>query len=240
MTAEAFGREFPLVIDDGRLRVTGLLGIDLETRPGTYSIKLTGINDTSGAVEFQENLAVGEKEFPARRLAVKEKYVSPPSGVLTRIRQEREKVDAIFASSTPQRLWHGPFRLPVPGAVISQFGKRSIYNGQPRSPHTGVDFRGRTGTPIRAPNAGKVALASKLYYTGKTVIIDHGMGLYSYFGHMSAIAVKEGDTVEARQVVGKVGATGLVTGPHLHWTVRLAGTRIDPLSLVSVLSEERP
>ena len=126
--------------------------------------------------------------------------------------------------------------VPVPGEVISAFGKRSVYNGQPRSPHRGADFRGATGTPIRAPNAGKVVLASDLYYTGNTVILDHGLGLYSYFGHMSAISVEEGALVQTGEIVGKVGATGLVTGPHLHWTVCLVGVRIDPLSLVDILA----
>jgi len=144
-------------------------------------------------------------------------------------------VNSIFGSTRREKLWNGPFRLPVPGEVISVFGKRSIYNGRPRSPHAGVDFRGAAGTPIHAPNTGVVVLAAGLYFSGNTVIIDHGMGLYSYLGHMSSIAVKEGDHVETGDVVGRVGSTGVATGPHLHWTVRLIRTRIDPLSVVDLL-----
>jgi murein DD-endopeptidase MepM/ murein hydrolase activator NlpD len=232
----AFGREFPMMLTEGGLKGTGLLGIDLETQPGRYPLKVTALSADGETFALEETLIVTGKEFPTRRLNVEEKYVSPSPAVLARIRREREMVDAIFASLTPEQIWDGPFRMPVPGAVISEFGKRSIYNGQSRSPHAGVDFRGRTGTPVRAPNAGRVVLAASLYYSGKTIIIDHGMGLYSYFGHMSAFSVKNGEMVRINQVIGKIGATGLVTGPHLHWTVRLAGTRIDPLSLVKVLS----
>jgi murein DD-endopeptidase MepM/ murein hydrolase activator NlpD len=123
--------------------------------------------------------------------------------------------------------------------VISAFGKRTVYNGQPRSPHTGVDFRGAVGTPIRSPNAGRVVLAENIYYSGNTVILDHGLGLYSYFGHMSAFSVKSGDHVETGAIIGKVGATGRATGPHLHWTVRLIMARVDPLSLVKILSNSK-
>ncbi len=236
ITAEAFSREFPIFAEDGGLKWIGLLGIDLETKPGSYPVRLNGIDRDGRTVAAQDILVVADKKFPTRRLTVEEKYVTPPEDVLIRIKKERDRVNAIFTSITPERLWRGSFLLPVSGPVISAFGKRSIYNGQPRSPHTGIDFRGATGTPILAPNGGRVVLAADLYYSGNTVIIDHGLGLYSYFGHMSAISVKEGDRVEARDIIGRVGATGLVTGPHLHWTVRLVETRIDPLSLVAVLS----
>jgi murein DD-endopeptidase MepM/ murein hydrolase activator NlpD len=235
ITAEAFGREFPVFTEDGGLHWTGLLGIDLETRRGSYPVRLNGIDGAGVTVTAQEVLVVTAKKFPTRKLTVEDKYLAPPGDVLIRIKEERERVNAIFASVSPERLWQGSFLLPVPGAVISAFGKRSVYNGQPRSPHTGVDFRGATGTPIVAPNEGRIVLAANLYYSGNTVIIDHGLGLYSYFGHMSALSVKEGDLVKARDVIGKVGATGLVTGPHLHWTVRLVKTRVDPLSLVKIL-----
>ena len=107
-------------------------------------------------------------------------------------------------------------------------------NGQERSPHSGTDFKGASGTPIKAPNGGSVVLTADLYYSGNTVIIDHGFGLYSYFCHLSRFESQEGDTVGAGDIVGYVGATGRVTGPHLHWTVRLVKTRVDPLSLMAV------
>ncbi len=219
------------------LKWTGLIGIDLETKPGRYVIKLTGADAGGAPVTSQYVLIVTAKIFPTRELTVDEKFVSPPPEAQARIKLESEKVRAIFDVVSPERYWSGLFRVPVPGPPISGFGKRSIYNGQPRSPHAGTDFQGATGTPIVAPNAGRVVLAANLYYSGNTVVIDHGLGLYSYFGHMSAFAVRLGDRVTSGQVVGKVGATGLVTGPHLHWSVRLVGTRVDPLSLINLLGK---
>jgi len=235
LSASAFGREFPVFCDSGGLECVALVGIDLDTQPGTYVFRISGEGPYGRPMLSEQGITVAAKKFPTRRLTVDEKYVTPPPEALIRIKQESARVNAIFKTRTPERYWDGPFLLPVPGQVISEFGKRSVYNGQQRSAHTGVDLRGATGTPVQAPNAGKVVLAEPLYYSGKTVIIDHGLSLYSYFGHLSALTVKERDFVNAGDLVGKVGATGLVTGPHLHWTVRLAGTRVDPLSLVSVL-----
>jgi hypothetical protein len=237
LRAEVFGHDFPLFAEGEGLRWTGLVGIDLDTKPGRYMIQFTGADAEGGAVTGQYALAIVGKTFPTRRLTVDEKYVTPPAQVQARIKAESERVSAIFAAVSPARYWQGAFRVPVPGPPISEFGKRSVYNGQPRSPHGGTDFQGATGTPILAPNAGKVSLASNLYFSGNTVIIDHGCGLYSYLGHMSAISVHEGDQVSTGQTVGKVGATGVVTGPHLHWTVRLAGTRVDPMSLLYLLGK---
>ncbi len=239
LRAKAFGREFPVFADSDGRNWTGLLGIDLETKPGKYSVVLTGVDRSGTSISVRDVLVVSAKKFPTRELNVDQKYVTPPADVMNRIKREREKVNAIFASVTPRRLWDGFFQVPVPGIVISEFGKRNIYNGQPRSPHTGVDFRGATGTPIRAPNTGRIVLAENLYYSGNTVILDHGLGLYSYFGHMSAFSVKAGDQVQTGNLIGKVGATGLVTGPHLHWTVRLAGSRVDPLSLIDILAKAK-
>jgi murein DD-endopeptidase MepM/ murein hydrolase activator NlpD len=113
------------------------------------------------------------------------------------------------------------------------FGVLSIYNGETRSRHSGADFLSPAGTPIAAPAAGRVLLAQDLYFTGNTVIVDHGLGLFSLFAHLSAIEVADGAAVAAGDLVGKVGSTGRVTGPHLHWTVRLGGARVDPLSLLA-------
>lgn len=236
LRVEAFGHNFSAFAEDKGFSWTGLIGIDLETKPGSYKVMLSGTDESGKSVTAHELLVVKSKKFPTRELTVEPKYVTPPPDVLARINKERAIVDGIFNSVTPEKLWDGSFLLPVPGKVISAFGKRSVYNGQPRSPHRGTDFRGATGTPIRAPNAGKVVLASNLYYTGNTIILDHGLGLYSYFGHMSFISVKEGALVQTGDIVGKVGATGMVTGPHLHWTSCLAGIRIDPLSLVDILA----
>jgi len=240
LRAVAFGHEFPMFTNENGVNWTGLIGIDLDTKPGTYDLVLRGRDRTGAETESAEKIVVAAKSFPTRELTVDEKFVTPPAEVLARIKEESEKVRVVLETVTPQRYWRDEFTVPVAGPAISAFGKRSVYNGQRRSSHTGTDFRAATGTPVRAPNAGRVALAENLYYSGNTVIIDHGLGLFSYLGHLSSISAKPGAAVEAGQVVGKAGATGLVTGPHLHWAVRLAGTRVDPLSLLSLLGRVAP
>jgi murein DD-endopeptidase MepM/ murein hydrolase activator NlpD len=239
LKVEAFDREFPGFDEGGGLKWSALIGIDLETKPGRYKIALKGSGRNNMSVIVQKDLWVAPKRFPTRTLEVDEKFVNPPADEKARIEEESAKVKAIMASITPEKFWRGSFRIPVPGEVISTFGKRNIYNGQPRSPHTGTDFRGDVGTPIRAPNAGRIVLATDLYYSGNTIIIDHGLGLYSYLGHMSKFSVSEGDRVKPGDVIGRIGATGRVTGPHLHWSMRLISTQVDPMSLVSVLKSKQ-
>jgi murein DD-endopeptidase MepM/ murein hydrolase activator NlpD len=235
--ASAFGKTFPFYELQGNIW-EGLVGIDLGVKQGEHQVKISGNAAGDRSVATSVRIEVLAKEFPVRRLTVEKKYVSPPEEELKRIRAESKRVSSIFAEVSAQKHWDGPFLRPVPGEAISSFGKRSIINGQPRSPHTGTDFRAGKGTPIKAPAAGKVMLVKDLYFAGNTVIVDHGLGLFSYFAHLSVFKVSEGQFVEAGEVVGEVGATGRVTGPHLHWTLRLAETRVDPLSLMAVLQEE--
>ncbi|MBM3790544.1 MAG: M23 family metallopeptidase [Acidobacteria bacterium] len=216
---------------------TGLLGIDLETRPGGHTVRLRAVQESGQPAALEHTLRVVDKTFPTRRLTVDEKFVTPPPEVLERIQRESRRLQAVFEAVGRERLWRGPFVAPVPGPPISEFGKRNILNGRPRSPHSGTDFKAAAGTPILAPNAGNVVLAEDLYYSGNTVIIDHGLGLFSYFAHLSSYSVAAGDKVKSGEHIGKVGATGRVTGPHLHWSVRLVGARVDPLSLMSVVGK---
>ncbi|MBI4455843.1 MAG: M23 family metallopeptidase [Acidobacteria bacterium] len=220
---------------DGRVW-QGLIGIDLDVAPGTYGVELNGTRQDGVSVQAVRRLRVKRKWFSTRRLTVEEKFVTPPAEELERIRQESETVGSIFVKVSPERLWSGTFLRPVSGVATSSFGSRSILNGQLRNPHSGTDFRAREGTPVGAPNMGRVVLAADLYYSGNTVILDHGWGLYSYFAHLSRFAVSEGELISKGSLVGYVGATGRVTGPHLHWSMRLGGARVDPLSLVAALS----
>jgi murein DD-endopeptidase MepM/ murein hydrolase activator NlpD len=212
----------------------GMLGIDLETKPGAYAIKITAVTSDGTARETHLSLDVKDKDFPTRELTVKDAFVNPPRQALARIRREQEAVSRIFGVTSPDRYWSGAFILPVPGAVVSGFGARSILNGQPRRPHGGADLRASEGTPVKAPNSGKVILAEEHYYSGNTVILDHGLGMYSYFAHLSRFAARKGDVVKLGDTVGYVGKTGRVTGPHLHWAVEVNRARVDPLSLIAV------
>jgi len=214
----------------------GLVGVDLDVEPGLHDLQLRVTAVAGGrTTEVLHRLGVGDKAYPTRQLRVAPRYVEPPPEVAERIARESTEQQAIFASSSPDRLWRGAWGRPVPGAATSAFGSRSVFNGQPRNPHSGADFRAGEGTPIEAPNHGRVVLTGDTYFSGGSVILDHGWGLYSYFAHLSEILVEEGALVELGQVVGKAGSTGRVTGPHLHWTVRLNGARVDPLSLLELL-----
>lgn len=216
----------------------GLVGIDLDVRPGLYPLELVLIRRDGGRLPASYPLPVQDKQFPTRTLQVEEEYANPPAAVRERIRRESLQLEAIFAATSPERFWQGNFLPPVSGTATSSFGIRSILNGQPHSPHSGIDFRAEKGTPLRAPNFGRVVLASDLYFSGNSVILDHGLGLYSFLAHLSRIAVSEGDLVSRGQLLGYVGATGRVTGPHLHWTVRLQEARVDPLSLMALPLDE--
>jgi murein DD-endopeptidase MepM/ murein hydrolase activator NlpD len=131
-----------------------------------------------------------------------------------------------------------PFIRPVPHRANSRFGTRSVFNGEPRVPHGGTDFLSPVGTPVKAPNAGRVVVARDLFFTGNTVIVDHGFGTFSMLAHLSRIDVAEGESVARGRIVGLVGATGRVTGPHLHWSLRVAGARVDPLSALALLGAD--
>ena len=213
---------------------TALIGIDLDTRPGAYSVHVAATSE-QGPVAADIQIRVVAKKFPTRRLSVDEAFVNPPESARARIDAESKETAAIFAASASSRLWT-TFVRPVPQPANSAFGTRSVFNGQPRNAHSGADFLSPAGTPVKAAAAGKIMLAKNLYYSGNTVIIDHGLGVFSLFAHLSRIDVAAGATVTEKDVIGLVGATGRVTGPHLHWTVRVAGARVDPLGVLAVLS----
>jgi murein DD-endopeptidase MepM/ murein hydrolase activator NlpD len=216
----------------------GLAPIDVAARPGRQTLALRATASDGRLTEQSYPITIAPRTFPARRITVDAKFVNPPSGELERIAAERQTVEKIFANPTAERYWKQPFVVPVPGASTSSFGRRSIINGEPRGQHTGTDFQAATGTPVVAPNRGRIALAADHYFPGRTVIIDHGLGLYSYLAHLSEFSVAEGAMVERGQRIGLSGATGRVTGPHLHWTMRIGTARVDPLSLVAALGQK--
>lgn len=235
LRARAFGRELaPFPVDERTWQV--LVGIDLDVKPGRHAVEL----ETAGpATRVIHSLAVSPRRFPTRTLKVDPDLVNPPPEEMERIAREAAQLRRLWDAPRGTKRWEGPFVRPVPDAANSSFGTRSIYNGEARSPHGGTDFLSPAGRPITSPNAGRVVLAAPLYFTGGTVVIDHGLGLFSLFAHLSSVGVREGDVVKTGDIVGEVGATGRVTGPHLHWSVRLSGARVDPLSLLAALSSVR-
>lgn len=185
----------------------------------------------TGARTATARISVTPVAWPEQRISVNKNYVTPPKAVLQRIKKERARSAQAVARISPERLWEGDFVRPVPGVVTSAFGGKRMFNGEMRSYHRGVDLRGAQGTPIKALAGGEVVLAENMYYSGNVVYLDHGQGVISIYCHMSAMDVRPGDRVHAGQMLGKVGATGRVTGPHLHLGLLILGEAVDPLSL---------
>lgn len=213
-----------------------LLGADLEKPTGEYDFKVTAQAAGGDPVTCSASIAVKAGHFPTENLHVENKFVEPDPEQLARAKEEAQRLREIFDRVTPERLWQGRFRLPLSGVTAgSNFGRRRILNGQPSSPHTGVDFPSPAGTPVHAAQRGRVLLAESLYFPGNTVILDHGLGVYTLYGHLSEISVKVGDVVQPGAVLGKVGATGRVTGPHLHWGLTVNKARVNALQIVKLL-----
>ena len=232
----AFDRDV-IAYPDGDRAWRALVGVDLDVKPGTYRVTVE-----AGAARAQAHydLVIIPRTFRTRRLTVNEAFVTPPASEQPRIEREAARLAGVWQAPAAERLWSEPFVRPVPQEANSAFGTRSVFNGKPRTAHGGADFLSPAGTPIHAPNSGRVVVARHLYFSGNTVIVDHGLGLFSMLAHLSAIEVHEGDAVIAGQLLGLVGATGRVTGPHLHWAVRAGGARIDPLSLLALLGATAP
>ncbi len=202
------------------------LGIDLDTKPGTHAVQYV-----MGAEKGEIPIVVADRKFASESLTVESKYTKLDGPTQARADHEAKELDAIWNRITPTRLWTKAFVRPAVGELGSPFGLRREFNDEPKSPHAGLDIKAPTGTEVFAANAGTVVLARELFYTGNTVVIDHGLGLYTVYAHLSRIDVEADKPVERAARVGLVGATGRVTGPHLHWGVKLHGARVDPGTL---------
>ena len=221
------GREFPVIME-GAQRVA-YVGFDLDTEPGKTSVAFR-----VGRIHGSREVVVERKTFGSESLKVKSGFTDLDKATVVRVQSESKRLHKLWKTVTPRKLWSETFVKPTDGAFGSPFGLRRIFNGKPRSPHSGLDIKSPLGTPIHASNEGRVVEASHLFFTGNTVVIDHGLGLYTLYAHMSRIDVKAGQEVDRGQVIGLVGATGRVTGPHLHWGAKLVGSRVDPVSLLGL------
>jgi murein DD-endopeptidase MepM/ murein hydrolase activator NlpD len=227
------------VSDQSRRR--GLLGVDLEKAPGEYELKITGQTAGGAKMSCSVMVRVRKGQFATEKLQVGKQFVEPSPEQIKRAEEDGQKLRDIYDRATPERLWDGKFRIPLDGVTTgSNFGRRRILNGNPGSPHSGMDLSGATGTPVHAAQRGRVALAEELFFAGNAVVLDHGLGIYTFYAHLSEIDVKVGDTVEAGGVLGKVGATGRVTGPHLHWGLTVERARVNPLLLAKLLGRSSP
>lgn len=208
---------------------TAIVGIPLNHEPGTplrVSVKRSGLADEKKTIDLES------ANYRVQRLDVDRKYVDPGQKALERIFRERDVIDAALTNWRDQELTDVALSVPVPGSRSSSFGSRRIFNDQPRSPHKGMDIAAITGTPITSPMSGIVTATGDFYFNGNTIIVDHGQGLITLFCHLSEIDVIDGRSVDASDLLGKVGATGRVTGSHLHFATYLNGTAVDPVILL--------
>ncbi|MFW8589485.1 M23 family metallopeptidase [Glaciecola sp. 2405UD65-10] len=192
-----------------------------------------GENDT----DLQNmTLSLAKRQYNIDKIeGVEQKYVSPPEAVLARIRQDNKAVANARAYNTDALDFLADFILPAQGRISGVYGSQRIFNGQAKRPHYGLDVANKTGTPIIAPAGGTIRMAHKdLYYSGGTIILDHGFGVSSTFIHMSKLHVEEGQRVEQGELIGEIGATGRVTGPHLDWRINWFKERLDPALLVDL------
>jgi hypothetical protein len=232
------GHPVPLfAVADG---VAGLVGIDLDARPGPIGWRVTRPSETkNGGALAAGSVTVRLRTFPTQQLTLPRGMVDLDAATLARVGLERGELTAALAAGASERLWRGPFRIPVEGAQpTGGFGLRRLINGEPRSPHTGYDWAAPVGTPVHASNAGRTALVAEHFFAGRNIVLDHGLGLFTLYYHLAETHVTTGEPVAAGQVIGAVGATGRVTGPHLHFAVLLAGARIDPEALLRLAPPE--
>jgi murein DD-endopeptidase MepM/ murein hydrolase activator NlpD len=230
----AFGQPFSAYAGASADTWHALVGIDLSARPGPATVDVDARLADGSPLTASLPLKVGTKTFATRRLKVAPEFVTPPPAEQARIERERLLLNRLLSAISPRHLWDDGFGRPADGEVISVFGVRSVFNNEARAPHRGIDFRGATGAPVRAPARGVVVLAEPLYFSGSTVILDHGLGVFSMLAHLSRIDVKPGTLVVRGDMVGAIGATGRVTGPHLHWTLRVGAAAVDPLSVLAI------
>jgi murein DD-endopeptidase MepM/ murein hydrolase activator NlpD len=225
------GKKVFLVADETRGLWEGFIAVDLRQKPGSYSVI---VRRPSSGQERRVRIEVEDKDYGVRRLTLPKEMVDLDSQTLKRVRKEAKTIRALWQAPASEAVWRGAFLKPLDGDVVGPFGRRSIINDQPRAPHSGVDFRAGSGTPVRAMNHGIVVLTEDRFFAGRSVVLDHGGGILSMYFHLEKILVQKDQFVEKGQVVGLVGATGRATGPHLHLGVRINGARVNPLGLMAL------
>lgn len=217
----------------------GLVGIDLQDEPGTHELT---VETTAGEQRQSKkyHVQVMKEKFHVEHLKLPKDKVDLDDKAVARWKAEQSQVKEALATDSQDRFWQPGFLEPVSGRRSGIFGSVRIMNGQPRNPHNGEDISAPLGTDVVATNDGVVRLTVDHFFSGKGVFLDHGLGLYSMYFHLSEVLVKDGEHVKAGQIVGKVGATGRATGPHLHWGVKLNGARVNPYALLDLPFKGEP
>ena len=230
-------REYPVYLHpvDPADNHFGLIAIPFRTAPGPAKLVLSWTNaagDHSRTIPFR--IVAGK--YKTDELKVDSSRVNPNKKNIERAQKEARKINRIYADGSIDRLWEGDFQLPMTSDITSPFGNKRVFNGQLKSFHNGVDFRARSATPVFAANSGVVKLAESLFYSGNAVVIDHGTGIFTIYAHLSRIDVAAGRHIEKGQRLGLTGATGRVSGPHLHWGVKVNGAAVNPIHFIDVMA----
>lgn len=233
VTGEWLGRKLAFFQGRDPAGWYALAGLDIEAPVGPSTLKIE-VKSDAGVSHIVLPVEIHPARYRTESLSVAPRFVEPNPKELERIKAEIQLKARIFSASALRPLWRGNFRPPVTSPPAGNFGERRMFNGTLASIHKGMDFRARSGTPVRAANSGVVVLARRLYFEGNCVVVDHGMGLYTISMHLSRMSVHEGQHVSTGQRLGLSGATGRVTGPHLHWAVRWEGAYLDPAKLLKM------
>jgi murein DD-endopeptidase MepM/ murein hydrolase activator NlpD len=225
------GQRVPFFSLSDSTRMVGLVGADLASKVGRDALDVT-IRSPDKTETRRFVVEVLDASFPVQNLTLPKTMVDLDAATLKRVRKEAKHLRSLFAKTNTQRVWTDDFITPLEGKISGAFGRRRIINGQKKNPHTGEDISAPQGAEVQASNRGIVRLATEQFFSGKSILLDHGLGLFTMYFHLSEMLVKEGDTVDRGVVIGLVGSTGRATGPHLHWGARLNNARVDPYELI--------
>jgi murein DD-endopeptidase MepM/ murein hydrolase activator NlpD len=238
LDAEAFGNRlqfYPVKSPrEGVLGYSALVPVPFDARPADLSVTVRVRRLDQESLVLDSKLKIIAANFPSEILTVDPRHVKPDPKAIRRILREKSILGKVYRGGTREKLWDGPFEHPVSSIPTSEFGIRRVYNGEMQSFHQGKDYRAAVGTPVLASGAGKVAFAGDLYMTGNTVILDHGLGLFTIYAHLSELNVTEGKLVPRGGLLGLSGMTGRASGPHLHFGVNLNRVKVDPNDLLRV------
>ena len=232
---ELFGRKLSFWRQGGFFH--SLAGIDLFTKSGDYFLNLKVHFKNGQKFSKKYKVTIRDKSFGMQHLNVDPRFIYLSADDLAKVQRERHHLRNIWSKSSSEKLWNEPFIEPLRAEISSPFGLRRLFNSQPRGRHYGVDLDADIGSSVKATNSGRIVLARELFFAGNCIIIDHGKEIFSLYCHLSEILVQEGEIVERGQTIGQVGATGRVTGPHLHWGIKIAGVNISPYSLLCLSLE---
>lgn len=226
------GQKVRFSVHKGKL--LGLAAVERNRKPGLYTLSVSVRFSDGGSASINRKLWVRDFRFPRQQLSVDPRFVKLSPEDLERVQRENALLAKTYAAAGEKRLWAGPFAKPAEGRWSSPFGVSRVFNGEERSFHRGADIAGGAGTPVHFSNSGRVVLAQDLFFGGNTVLIDHGSNIFTGYMHLSEIWVKEGQEIHTGDIVGLCGATGRVTGPHLHWMLRVNGVVCNPAGLLEM------